>query len=161
MGVGFSVTFYKTASNPFKIDKVLTDATPITNAKPNTPCNVLNPQLIINYNSAIANCNYCILGAPFNKRYFVRDVTLDSAHQMLISLAVDVMSTYANGIKNASGVVIRSSKHSYPTLYIDTQLPVAPNKIVLDGDTFSGAMFNTNATQSFLLTTIGSTNNNP
>ncbi len=159
MGNGFSVTFYKTASNPFKIDKVLTDATPITNAKPNTPCNVLTPQLIINYNSAIANYNYCILGAPFNRCYFVGNITLDSAHQMIVPLSVDVMSTYGNGIKNANGVVTRSSKYSYPTLYIDSQLPVAPNKIVLDGDTFSGAMFNTNATQSFLLTTIGSTNN--
>lgn len=159
--MGVSAQFYNTSSPPNKIDKALTAVGTAITARPNTPCNIITPSLIVDYNSSIAGANYCILGAPFNRKYFVNSVTLDSGNLMIVQLTVDALSTYATAIKSCLGIVTRSAKYDYPTLYIDTQLPIAPNQIIRDGGKLPNSQFVTNATQSYLLTTIGSTNNTP
>lgn len=154
-----NIVFYSCSDDPKKVDKAM--GNPIASANvinTDDTISLLTPSFIVVSNSAYLGATHVFCAALGNRYYFTGDITLLTGGKMLIPCSVDPLTTFAEGIKRSPCIVTRSAKYEYPTLYIDSQLPVAPNKIILDGDTFSGPMFNTNETQSFLLTTIGSTN---
>lgn len=155
-----TISFYASSDDPKKLDKAMGTAIASPNViNTDDTISLLNPSFLVVSNNAYFTATHVHCSALGNRYYFINNITLLTGGKMMVSCSIDVLKTYAAQIKQSQCIVTRSSKYDYPTLYIDSQLPVAPNKIVLDGDTFSGAMFNTNATQSFLLTTIGSTNN--
>ena len=155
-----TIVFYASSDDPKKLDKAMGTAIASPNViNTDDTISLLNPSFLVVSNAAYFTATHVHCSALGNRYYFINNITLLTGGKMMVSCSIDVLKTYAAQIKLSQCIVTRSAKYDYPTLYIDSQLPVAPNKIVLDGDTFSGAMFNTNATQSFLLTTIGSTNN--
>lgn len=155
-----TISFYASSDDPKKLDKTMGTAIASPNViNTDDTISLLNPSFLVVSNSAYFTATHVYCSALGGRYYFINNITLLTGGKMMVSCSIDVLKTYAAQIKQSQCIVTRSAKYDYPTLYIDSQLPVAPNKIVLDGDIFSGAMFNTNATQSFLLTTIGSTNN--
>lgn len=155
-----TISFYASSDDPKKLDKAMGTAIASPNViNTDDTISLLNPSFLVVSNTAYFTATHVFCSALGNRYYFINNITLLTGGKMMVSCSIDALKTYAAQIKLSQCIVTRSAKYDYPTLYIDSQLPVAPNKIVLDGDTFSGAMFNTNATQSFLLTTIGSTNN--
>lgn len=155
-----TISFYASSDDPKKLDKAMGTAIASPNViNTDDTISLLNPSFLVVSNAAYFTATHVYCSTLGNRYYFINNITLLTGGKMMVSCSIDVLKTYAAQIKLSQCIVTRSAKYDYPTLYIDSQLPVAPNKIVLDGDTFSGAMFNTNAIQSFLLTTIGSTNN--
>ena len=154
-----TISFYASSDDPKKLDKAMGTAIASPNViNTDDTISLLNPSFLVVSNTAYFTATHVHCSALGNRYYFINNITLLTGGKMMVSCSIDVLKTYAAQIKLSQCIVTRSAKYDYPTLYIDSQLPVAPNKIILDGDTFSGPMFNTNETQSFLLTTIGSTN---
>lgn len=155
-----NIVFYSCSDDPKKVDKAM--GNPIASANvinTDDTISLLTPSFIVVSNAAYLGATHVYCAALGNRYYFTGDITLLTGGKMLIPCSIDPLTTFAEGIKRSPCIVTRSAKYDYPTLYIDSQLPVSPNKIDLDGGSFGGEQFDTTATQSYLLTTIGSTSN--
>lgn len=155
-----NIVFYSCSDDPKKVDKAMRTAIASANVI-NTDDNIslLTPSFIVVSNSEYLRATHVFCAALGNRYYFTGDITLLTGGKMLIPCSIDPLTTFAEGIKRSPCIVTRSAKYEYPTLYIDSQLPVSPNKVEIEYGKFAGEMFTTTATQSYLLTTIGSTSN--
>ena len=94
--MSFSATLYNCSDDPRKAVKSLVSGSPVASIVPTEACDILNPTFILNYNSSYATCNYIVVGAPFNRSYFITDMKIDIGKKIEISCAVDVLGTYWN-----------------------------------------------------------------
>lgn len=157
-----TISFYASSDDPKKLDKAMGTAIASPNViNTDDTISLLNPSFLVVSNNAYFTATHVHCSALGNRYYFINNITLLTGGKMMVSCSIDVLKTYAAKIKQSQCIVTRSAKYDYPTLYIDTQLPVAPNQIIRDGGKLPNSQFVTNATQSYLLTTIGSTNNTP
>ena len=127
--ISISIDLYNSTADERYVDKStfltkLNEAAISCNIKHNTT--ILTPSFVIAYNAAYLNCNY-VVSSTLGKSYYIRDITVTSSGQMIISCYVDVRATFANGIRNATGVVLRAESIGKPTKYPDSKLPIYPN----------------------------------
>lgn len=97
---------YRTADDPRVVGKVYQ---PLFNTQCEVyyPCDILNPQLIIDYNTLIYSAN--AFEVPiWNRTYFLDNVTLSSGDRMILTGTVDVCETYWQEIKALNATVIRN-----------------------------------------------------
>lgn len=100
------VKFYKTTDDKNSLSKNLTEEKQITgHLKDN--CNVLNPVIIFNYDANLLAFNYCRID-NFNRFYYVEGFNI-IGKTIEITLHVDVLTTYANDIKNSYATITRSN----------------------------------------------------
>lgn len=161
--MALTVTLYNVTDNPKKVNKTLGSAvhTFSSNVQPTDPCDILNPSFILNYGSTGAtdiSANYCVVGSPFNRNYFIKGSKILTGGRMQIDCTVDVLTTYADGINAANATIIRSAKIGHPTLVADSKLPVWTNERTTYIDNFSDTPFGATITKPYILTTIGGTN---
>lgn len=158
--MSLTLTLYNVTDNPKKVNKTLGDPvyTFNDNVKPTDPCDLLNPSFIIDYDVGPISANYCIVGTPFNRNYFITDVEMLTGGRKKLICSVDALTTYAAGITAANATVIRSSKIGHPTLVADSKLPVWTNERTTFIDNFPDTPFGTTITNPYILTTIGGTN---
>lgn len=71
------------------------------------PCSLISPTIIANYDEAIFKANYCHIGNPFNRYYFMGDPVLDSAKRISVPLKVDVRKTWEADLKKMETLVTR------------------------------------------------------
>lgn len=107
------------------LNKVTTTIKTIT-ATPTGEINILHPTLILEYDGAILNANYCYI--PNFNRYYYLSITLDKGKRMILNCSVDVLKTYATQIKNRQGTILRSESIGKPTQIVDNKLPIDPNR---------------------------------
>ena len=105
--MSFSATLYNYSDDPRKLNKTLSGGTAVSTIIPTEACDILNPTFILNYNNAYTTCNYIVVGAPFNRSYFITDMKIDIGKKIVISCAVDVLQTYKDSIKTISANVVR------------------------------------------------------
>ena len=158
--MALTLTLYNVTDNPKKVNKTLGNAvyTFNNNVKPTDPCDLLNPSFIIDYDVGDFSANYCTVGAPFNRNYFITDVEILTGGRKKLICSVDVLTTYAVGITAANATVIRSSKIGHPTLVADSKLPVWTNERTTFIDNFPDTPFGETIVNPYILTTIGGTN---
>lgn len=93
-----TVNLYRTSSDPRMLSKALTDAGSY-NCKPYRDASVTTPQIILRVNSAdLAGVNYMYI-PDFGRYYWVTDVTFLTGGRAVVSGTVDVLMTYAGGIR--------------------------------------------------------------
>ena len=114
--MSFNATLYNCADDPRKAVKTLGSGILISSIVPTESCDILNPTFILDYNSSYASCNYVVVGAPFNRSYFITDMKIDIGKKIVISCAVDVLSTYWDSIKSNKVNVIRQEYLKEPYL---------------------------------------------
>lgn len=117
-----TVIFYNTNSNKFSVDKILNDGWEYTAVKLKENTSMLNPTIIIEGHRDIHK-NYCYI-PMFNRYYFMSEPTILTGNRVQYKLTVDVLTTYANEIKNSEQVIIRDNTGS--TYIPDTKLPLTP-----------------------------------
>ena len=161
--IAISIDLYNSTADERIADKSafmtkLNESTINCNMKHNTT--TLTPSFVAAYNAAYLTCNY-VVSSTLGKSYYVKDITITSSGQMIISCYVDVRATFANGIKNSTGVVLRAESIGKPTKYPDSKLPIYPNNkqiLTITMPETSGT-FTTNPTSPndyvYLLTCIG------
>lgn len=98
------LTLYNCGDPTIKVNKTIGGGTIISNATPNPngPIDVINPSFIVDAGDVPSTANYLVAGAPLNRRYFITDITYNTAKTAVISCHVDVLSTYADRINNTT-----------------------------------------------------------
>jgi len=135
-----TVTFYKTSDDPKEMNKTITPIGNAVNYNLTRPCSVLSPVFTASYNSDFAGANYCQIGSPFNRYYFITDINLIPGGKMEVICKVDPLMSWRDGIKKSKGTIVRAEHPLHGTQLYDSKYPLTP-KMQLDVRTFSGTVF--------------------
>lgn len=148
--MALTATFYNVSDDPKTIGKTLGTGKEVTNIRPTESCDLLNPTFILDYDDgSLADYNYVVVGAPFNRNYFIQDMKIDIGKKIVISCSVDVLETYAAGILIAPVVITRTenpaligNEQFYHTPIPDSKFPSINAKrlesYVVSGSPFTG-----------------------
>ena len=101
-----------------------------------SPCDILNPTIILAYDSGILAYNYAEIPIFGNRKYFIKDKSVEPGKLMYLTLAVDALETYAGGIKKSPGIITRASYLNHPTDVVDNQYPILTDKRILKNIVF-------------------------
>lgn len=126
-----TIDFYNCADANNVIDKTLTDKVTVSTVQPVEPCDFLNPSFIMNKSATTTGKNYCYIGAPLSRHYFVTGYELLTGGRVLVKCSIDVLKTYASGIGASTGTVLRAEKPISKALH-DNKYPLAPNMDVVN-----------------------------
>ena len=102
----FQIVLQNNKSEDNKMDKETTTLATLNGVlKENT--SIINPIFIIESNlTSLVNCNY--LSIPvFGRKYFIRDIISVNGKFVEISCHVDVLSSFANSLKQCTGIIQR------------------------------------------------------
>lgn len=86
----------------------------------NPPDEHQTPQYVVDFDTTV---NYAKMDARW---YFVNNIVLDKGCKAIVSLTVDVLGTYADGILNAPCCITRSAKADLNWV-TDTKFPINPS----------------------------------
>lgn len=118
---------YKTFDDPRVVHKVYTPLFS-TQCAVYYPCDILTPELIIEYNPLIYNAN--AFEVPiWHRTYFLGDVILTSGNRMILPGSVDVCETYWQEIKALNATVIRNEVVTNSGL-IDNSATFSPRRTI-------------------------------
>lgn len=92
-----------------------------------TDNNVINPKIVIKKTDGKLKCNYCYI-PKLHRHYWITNISTSNADFLILDLAVDVLMTYRNEIKNSYGFIERNEK-DYNNYLIDNEVVVSNKKI--------------------------------
>lgn len=119
----------KTLENKIELEGVFRD-----------PTDILNPSIEIEGNAvSIAARNYFEI-PEFNRKYFITEVTSLGYGRVLIHGHVDVLSTYADSIRNNSGIIGRS-ENKWKMYLDDNMIKVDSRPIIVTQQFKDGGYF--------------------
>lgn len=149
-----TITLYNVTDAPNVLNKSLGTGTAITTAQPVQPCDFLAPAFILDKSSGVLSANYLVTDSTLENRcYFITDKQLISGGRVLVSCAVDVLSTYATDIIASTGVVMRAENPQSIMLH-DSKFPITNYR-----DTYSylfnATPFSAANGWNYLLTVVG------
>lgn len=128
--MSLSITLYTSTADPKEVDKSskLTQigSSAIT-ATPTESIDMLNPQVILNYNASYLGANYAYIPA-FGRYYYIDGVDVQPGQIITLSMSVDPLMSFRNSIANCMACVTRSESVGQPTEIVDDRLPIDPNK---------------------------------
>lgn len=148
-----------TTDDPRKLTKTITW---ITNQQgtpqdfscvPTADCDIINPTIILAYDSNIVTKNYAAI-SDWGRKYFINDIQMLTGGRMMLALSVDVLATYAAEIVECVGTAIRSESAGINKIS-DSKYPVNTCRYVLDVVNYSRTPFTRNPSSPYILTTIG------
>lgn len=149
-----TVYLMSTTDDPRVVTKTRTIITTV-DAKPTENCTILNPRLILNYSSALAEVNYMYIPS-FGRYYFIDNIIVNPGATLTLSGTVDVLTTYDNHIRNCEGTIIRSESIGKPTIYPDSKLPIEPNRYAVTSIVLQNSLNNVTAfSEPYLLIVRG------
>lgn len=110
--MAFSLQFYNVSDPPNKLDKALgTQIASCATVRPYEAVSELFGNFLIDYNATINGCNYCYC-PELNKYYYITDIQMETGSRMIVSVKVDVLKTYASGIKSSPIYVTRAEQQA-------------------------------------------------
>lgn len=118
---------FTTNSRPDAITKNLTvirSGIPIVNKQ---GIDLLTPDIIVDYDANLLKANYFYVGTFGRYYYYRKPPAILTGGRMCLFGSVDVLTTYAAGIKNVRALILRQSK---PTYQHDSKYPLAPGSWV-------------------------------
>ena len=121
-----TITLYKTSSPVNKIGKTLTTLATVTGT-PTSDISTASPDFYLSYSANALAANYMYV-AEFGRYYFLKPPVVMTDGRVKISGDVDVLETYATGIKNAPATVVRSESAGLSDVP-DGKLPINPNAV--------------------------------
>lgn len=102
-----------------------------------SPCDILQPTIILAYDEGILSYNYAEIPTFGNRKYFIKDKSVEPGKLMYLTLAVDALETYKEGIKKSPGIITRASYLGHPTDVVDNQYPILTDKRILKNIVFT------------------------
>lgn len=135
--MGMSVTLGSTTDDPRKLTKNIIWDNAAIPCNPTDPCDVLNPTLILAYNSntGIFTKNYAKIPDWGDRQYFIKDIQVLTGGKILLSLAIDVLTTYDTTIRACKCCITRAELAG-PTQVPDSKLPIRVGDKFLQVSTF-------------------------
>lgn len=163
----FVVQFFKCSDDNRVVSKNLTafSNNQYTGVIPKGEFNIMKPQLIIKVDSAnigelMGFANYMYI-PELGRYYYIQSKTLLTGNRISLTGSIDVLMTYAAGIRNLNGTITRQENIGINDI-VDSLLPLQ-NRKELAVIEFESSEFNiTNASTSsynFVLNVAGGGNN--
>ena len=117
--MSFNIVFQTSNSDKRALDKNITDNFTVSGVlKKET--SIINPVIVIEKSlSDVAGCNYMTINAFGGRKYFITNIKSITNDLVEVSGHVDVLSTYAAGIKKNTGIVYRQEGRGNWNLYLD------------------------------------------
>lgn len=150
-----TIKFFRVTDNPVTVSKAVNVDEPVvtfTGARPTANCSILSPVLLLTWSSALQGCNYAYI-PEFGRFYFVGDITLMPGGRCAVPCYVDVLTTWATGIKAAVGTVLRAETPKSKMMY-DSKFPLIA-KMGVDQTFFDSTPFTATEGYNYLLTVQG------
>ena len=147
--MAFSIVLQRNNSEKNRVTKNVTDLLTVSGVlKQET--SIINPVIVIACDlSSIVSCNYLTIDT-FSRSYFVNDITSIRNGLVEFSCHVDVLSSFANEIKENEAIIFRQAAKW--NLYLnDGSFRIYQNPMVLTKNFPSGF-----STQEFVLAVAGS-----
>ena len=119
-----TITLYKVSCAPNTVDKTdfLSDEYSLAQCRPNEPCDILSPSIVLSYVTNLESYNYVYI-PEFHRYYFITGISLLSGKRAVINCAVDVLHTYHADIKNCNGTIVRAEKPKSRNIH-DSKYPI-------------------------------------
>ena len=146
--LSMNVTIYNTTDDNAVVSKTLTDAVTLPVIVPTEGIDLDTPALTVQYNTSALTANYCKLtiaeGSPavdkYAAYYFIKQRDVFPAEKIILHCELDVLYTYAVGIRNSNANVIRSQSEGISYVK-DDKLPVNPSQFALYTDSLKDNVF--------------------
>ena len=120
-----TIKFFRMTENPDVVSKDINVDAPtvaFTDARPTANCSILSPVLLLTWTAALQGCNYAYI-PDFGRFYFVGDITLMTGGRCAVPCYVDVLTSWAAGIKACKGTVLRAENPKSLQLH-DSKYPL-------------------------------------
>lgn len=108
----------RTVGKSFDPDTLLT----VSSADVYGASSLLAPTLIMAYSADLSSKNYMVI-SDWGRTYRITGMTLDSGGRLIVSGAVDVLTTYADAIRACRAQAVRSASAGY-TMVPDSAYPL-------------------------------------
>lgn len=114
----FQIALQQNNSEPIKLDKDLTEIATLAGTL-REECSIIDPVVLLEVPlDQIAGCNYVTISA-FGRSYFVREIISVRTGLVRLSLHVDVLTSFKDGIRANKGIVRRAEKADTYNLYLN------------------------------------------
>lgn len=117
-----TANFYYTTDDPRTIGKKLRSVASSVQCKVYETTTITEPRLILNYDAEIFQANYCYLGYPYNRYYFMSPPATLPGGRMGIPLTVDVLESFKEGICRTEAFILRAESDC-DNLIVDDLIP--------------------------------------
>lgn len=147
--MSFTIVLQTNLSDNRKLDKEVNEITSLSGTF-KSATSIIDPVIVVEANlSDLKNCNYMTI-EEFGRKYYVTNIRSISNDLVEISGHVDVLSTYATGIRKNSAI-IRKQANQYNLYLNDGALKTYQNPRIVTKEFPSGF-----TTQEFVLAVAGS-----
>lgn len=150
------VTFYTCNDDPFRVDKqpvaVGQGLTKEYNLTRN--CSMLAPTLLTAYDSNVFSSNYCYVGTPFNKYYYITDISLVPGGKMEIICKIDPLKSHETQLISCIGTIIRAENPKNGRQLYDSKYPLLP-KMEVSTQYWKDTPFSTADGWNYVLSVMG------
>lgn len=119
-----NATFYNNASDPRTINKNISSVVSYSALQWKSDTSILNPSFITGYDVKLLTANYVYV-STLSRYYFIVDITVLAAKQILIQCKCDVLQTYRTQIL-ALPVIVKRQENKY-NLYMDDDKFIVKN----------------------------------
>lgn len=117
--MSFNIIFQTSNSDKRALDKNITDNFTVTGVL-KTETSIINPVIVIEKSlSDVASCNYMSIPTFGNRKYFITNIKSITNNLVEVTGHVDVLTTYAEGIRKNTGIVYRQESRGNWNLYLD------------------------------------------
>lgn len=135
-------------SDKIRLDKTITDITTLSGTLKSST-SIIDPVILIEGDlSSFVNCNYMTIPI-FGRSYFINDIKSVRSNLFEISGHVDVLSSFASGIR-VNNAIIRRQENDWNLYLNDGSFRTYQNPMVLTKEFPSGF-----STQEFVLAVAG------
>lgn len=151
-----TLKFYRITDEPNVLNKTLPTTSPLYISYSGTfkdPADYINPEITLDAGaSTISNKNYFKIDtSPFNRYYFITDITILGPRLVKVRGHVDVLMSFANDIKALRGTVDRQ-ENQY-NLYLQDSALQKMSYPLIQHKAFPNSISGTN--YNFFLTVVG------
>lgn len=146
-----NITLYNNTSEKNRLKKSLIKLSEYKDCSIITPMSIIDPVVMINDVSMNFNANYLYI-PEFNRYYFIKNITSVNNGCWELSCHIDVLSTYAEQVKQLSAIFKRQESNF--NLYLnDDKMKEYATETVITRYFNSDVQFDTNS-NNFVLTVV-------
>lgn len=119
-------------------------------------CSIKNPRFLLDVNAYDVHANYCYVQA-WGAYYYLAEPTVIDGHRCTVNGTLDPLTTYAEGIKNLTGYLIRTADDTHKNRFVnDPNQPKQENRKCRTYD-FNRSPFTANYASDtvYILTVVG------
>lgn len=115
--MSLTITLRKNLSEANRVDKVFADADITLTGTFKEQQDLLHPEILIETDTNLSAYNYCEI-SEFGRKYFMKP-HVRQTHLWVLELEVDVLTTYADGLRASEALVKRTCEDGKMNFYIN------------------------------------------